>query len=634
MSIEFQLRKLSGVIATQRFDQTTVVVGTGSDCDLVISGKPGDASRFRVELGESGATVTCLHDVGMMINRSPVFKKGEIRSLRHGDIIRLIGNDYRLTFSYTSTRTLGESESGTAANTDSASYSSAVGSVVNEGTENDPQVAGFPTAAFNVIREPRRLIAVACSGLAILLVLAFMLDRGAVVSQDLPTVEIVVVVDEHQTKTVDLLEAVRRQGEYVSLTIENITHSVNVSNAVIFNPNARQISFSPSEADAPNEFALHLRCVVTLPNSGGQLQQPVVIRCVFNEVKDLPVVSPIRSVQLGLSNVRPISLNVDAFDPDFPQDELIYAVSKQLPEGATLDPTTGVFDWVPSKIQYGQNYPIAINVSKKSSPLLVSTAEFGIQLVDDTELNSSRKQYEDSLYVLWVKDPTGKFVEPFATTVAIAPGVLATNATIIMELQKQVRSNWTVWVGRIGQKDLVPIDNMLVHEFFSLGREKYGERSYQSIYFDVGVVRASQEFIQSFVDVISAESYLKISKIHDVDLLSVNITERLQDSTEAISSRFTRGKIISAQTLSIVESSELPDFAILEVEGEFSGHIDGAPLLINGKLLGLYSTTFEVDNQKQKKNHLFTIPICLSEFNVGSPSKLWVPAAKAFPLSE
>jgi hypothetical protein len=638
MFIEFELRKPSGIIATQRFDKSTVVIGTGSDCDMVVSAKPEDAFRFCVELSESGATVTCLHVAGMMINLSPVFKKGETCPLKHGDVIRLVGNELRLTFSYTSKGPPGAAELRTVAKDNSETLLCAA-ELTSEDSVTESAVyqvakARVGTAVWNVIWEQRRLIAVAFVGLAIMAVLVFAFDSGAVVSDDLPEVEIIVVVDEHQTKIVDLLDAVRGQRECDSLTIEDITYSLDANDAIIFNSDKRRISFSPSEADAPKQFTLQLKCLATLPNSAVELQQPVVIRCVFNEVRDLPVVQPVRSIQLGLSDVRPISLVIDAIDPDLPQDILTYTATKQLPAGATLDLLTGVFEWVPTKIQYGENYSISINVAKKTTPKLMSTVEFEIQLVDDSELNSNRKSYEDSLYVLWLKDPTEEFMQPIATAVAIAPGVLATNATTIMELQKQVLSDWTVWVGRIGQEDLVPAGEMFVHGYFPMGRKEYGEGSYRSIFFDVGVVRASGEFIQSFVDVIDSESYLEVSASQDVDLMSVNIADRIQDSTEVLSSRFTRGKIVSADPLSIVESSKGPDFAILRVMGVFSEHVDGAPLLIAGKLFGLYSTPVLVDNQNEKNNHLFTVPICLNSFDDDSMSELWVPAANAFPPVE
>ena len=641
MFTEFEIRNRSGIVATERFDKTSVVIGSGSDCDVTLATKSEDAIWFRVDLGESGATVTCLHDVGMMINRSPVFKKGETRPLRHGDIIRFVRNELHLTFSYSSKGTRGTAESSKVVEgdsvivpnaADSTSEDLVADSVSNEVMDSGVPATGVSIVVWNIVRKQRRIIVAACVGFAILLVLVF--KFGTTSSDALTEVEIVVVVDEHQTKMIDLLEAVRRQGKFSSLTIGDITPSVNINDAVIFNSDQRRISFSPSEADAPNEFALHLKCVVTVMDSDVELQQPVVVRCLFNEVEDLPIVKPMRSMQLGLGNTRPISLIVDAFDPDLPQDLLTYTSSEQLPDGAALDPITGAFDWIPSKSQYGENYSIVIDVAKKTNTKLMSRVEFNIYLIDDSELDKDRKKYEDSLYVLWLQDPTKKFKQPVATTVAIAPGVLATNATLILELQKQVRRDWTVWVGRVGQDDLVPISDMLVHGYFPLGREEYGEGSYQSIFFDVGVVRASEEFIQSFVDVIDTESYVKVSEGQDVDLLSVNITEQLEDSTEVLSSNFTRGKIVSFDTRSVVESSRIPEFAIFEIGGLFPKQIDGAPLLADGKLLALYSSPFQVGNQNEDTNHLFTVAICLSDLDLDSPNPLWVLAAKALPQSE
>jgi|GEM_PF-4573388 len=643
MSILFELRKQANVVSTESFDKRTVVVGTCPDCDWVLLAEPGDTFRFRVELGENGATVTCLHDGGMRINRSPVFMKGEVRPLRHGDVIRLTGTDHRITFSYTSKESVGVAESGasTRSNSESSvgvveckSENSVVSSSGHEVTENELRIPNVRASVAVLLRDQRRVIVSACIGIVILLLVLFTFDYGAVVSDDFPEIEIAVVVDEHQTMTIDLLDAVRRQGKISSLTIMNLDHWVDFDSAVDFNPDKRRISFSPTEADAPKEFDMHLNCVVALPGSTVELQQAVVIRCVFNEVKDLPIVKPIPSIQMGLSKAQPILLGVDAFDPDLPQDRLTYSASKNLPDGATLDPITGTLHWIPTKTQYGKSYSIVINVTKETAPELVSTVEFGVQLVDDSDLNISRKSYEDSLYVLWLKDPTERFMQPFATILAIAPGVLATNATTVMELQKQVHRNWTVWVGRVGQDVLVPVSEMLVHGYFPAGREKYGEGSYGSIFFDVGVIRVSSEFVQSFVEVMNVASFLEVSVSHQVDLMTVNIAERIQDTTEVLSCNFSRGRIVSADPLSIVESSKIPDFAILEIVGAFSEYSDGAPLLVDGKLLGLYSTPVLTSDQIEKNTHLFTVAICLSNFDEESSSKLWVPAATAFPQSD
>ncbi|MBT4692157.1 MAG: hypothetical protein HOB73_02300 [Planctomycetaceae bacterium] len=639
MFTQFEIRNLSGIVTTECFDKTTVIVGSGSGCDLTLATESEDTIRFCVELRESGATVTCLQDVGMMINRSAVFKKGETHPLRHGDVIRFVRNDLHLTFSYSPNETRVTPESSKVVEHDSvsdpnaaASTSAVLASDAISKKVLDSEVRTVGTAVWNAIREQRRIIVSACVGFLLLLVLVFNFDTTPSVT--LPEIEIVVVVDEHQNKMIDLLESVRRQGNFSSLTIGDITPSVNINDAVIFNSDQRRILFAPSETDAPNEFALHLKCVVIRPDSTSELQQPVVVRCLFNEVEDLPVVKSMRSMQLGLGNTRPISIMVEAFDPDLPQDLLTYTTSNQLPDGATLDPITGAFDWIPSKSQYGETYSIVIDVTKKTKTNLVSTVEFDIDLIDDSELDKNRKKYEDSLYVLWLQHPTEKFRQPVATTVAIAPGVLATNATLIIELQKQVLSDWTVWVGRIDEDDLVPVTDMLVHGYFPPGQEQYGEGSYQSIFFDVGVVRASEEFIQSFVEVIDADSYVAVSAGQDVDLLSVNIAEQLQDTTEILSSKFTRGNIVTIDTLSFVESSKTPDFMIFEIGGLFPTHIDGAPLLADGKLLALYSSPFRDGNQNVDVNHLCTVAISLSDLDLDSPNSLWVHAAEVLSQSE
>ena len=641
MITEFEIRNLSGIVATERFDKAAVIIGSGADCDLTLASKSDDTIRLRVDVSDSGARVTCLHDVGIMINRSPVFKNGESSLLRHGDIIRFVSNDLHLTFSYSQKGTGGIAESSKLAKDDSSrvpniakstSEDLAAESGTKEVMDNVVRVVGVGAAVWRIMREQQRIIVAAFVGFLVLLFLVF--KFYTVSSGTLTTVEINVVVDEHQTKIVDLLEEVRRQTNFSSLTIGGVTPSVNINDAITFNYEQRQISFSPSEADAPNEFTLYLKCLVTASDSTVGLQQPIVVRCLFNEVEDLPFVEPIRSMQLGLGNTRPISLVIDGFDPDLPQDSLTYTMSQQLPEGVTLDPITGAFNWIPSKDQYGQNYMIAIDVAKKAKPHLFSTVEFDINLIDDSKLDIDRNKYEDSLYVVWLQDPTGKFKQPVATTVAIAPGVLATNATLILELQKQVRQNWTVLVSQIGRDDVVPVNDMLVHGYFPAGRAKYGEGSYQSILFDLGIIRASDEFIQSFLDVIDAESYAELSTGQDVDLLSVNIADKLQDATEVLNSKFTRGKLVSFDTLSVDDSAKTPDFSIFEVSGRFPNQIDGAPLLADGKLLALYSSPFRISNQVTNENHLLTAALSLSDFDADSLSPFWVPAAKALPQSE
>ncbi|WP_406661770.1 PKD domain-containing protein [Methanolobus sp. ZRKC3] len=63
-----------------------------------------------------------------------------------------------------------------------------------------------------------------------------------------------------------------------------------------------------------------------------------------------PVLSPPGTFQVGEGNT--LSFNLDAFDPD--DDSLIFSCVS-LPEGASLDPITGVFTWAPTASQVGEH---------------------------------------------------------------------------------------------------------------------------------------------------------------------------------------------------------------------------------------------------------------------------------------
>ncbi len=66
-------------------------------------------------------------------------------------------------------------------------------------------------------------------------------------------------------------------------------------------------------------------------------------------VDSKPVLSPMETVQVAEGNS--VSFIVNAFDPDY--DHLSFS-SDSLPEGASLDASTGAFEWTPSVEQIGE----------------------------------------------------------------------------------------------------------------------------------------------------------------------------------------------------------------------------------------------------------------------------------------
>ncbi|MBL9124532.1 MAG: peptidylprolyl isomerase [Planctomycetaceae bacterium] len=58
-----------------------------------------------------------------------------------------------------------------------------------------------------------------------------------------------------------------------------------------------------------------------------------------------------------------LSFSVAVTDPDVPGREAVtYSLGQGAPQGATIHPTTGLFQWTPTESQGGQAYPIVVNV--------------------------------------------------------------------------------------------------------------------------------------------------------------------------------------------------------------------------------------------------------------------------------
>jgi len=72
--------------------------------------------------------------------------------------------------------------------------------------------------------------------------------------------------------------------------------------------------------------------------------------------------------------------DVNATDPDV-GDILTYSITGDIPEGMTIDPTTGVINWTPTDSQIGDN-DITVEVSDNGSPVGSDSQNFTITVSD------------------------------------------------------------------------------------------------------------------------------------------------------------------------------------------------------------------------------------------------------------
>jgi len=80
-----------------------------------------------------------------------------------------------------------------------------------------------------------------------------------------------------------------------------------------------------------------------------------------------------------------LTLTVSATDADVPAQALTYSLLAGAPEGAEIDPRTGVLTWTPLESQGGVNYSLTVKVTDNGSPLLSDSTTFHVTV---NEVNS------------------------------------------------------------------------------------------------------------------------------------------------------------------------------------------------------------------------------------------------------
>ena len=83
-----------------------------------------------------------------------------------------------------------------------------------------------------------------------------------------------------------------------------------------------------------------------------------------------------------------LSFRATASDPDLPNDALTFSLAAGAPNGASIDPVTGVFTWTPSAIQGGSSYTITVRVSDSGSTILQDSRTFTVVVNDSPTISN------------------------------------------------------------------------------------------------------------------------------------------------------------------------------------------------------------------------------------------------------
>ncbi len=140
-----------------------------------------------------------------------------------------------------------------------------------------------------------------------------------------------------------------------------------------------QFTWTPSESQGPGNFTF---TVVVTDNGTPALSRSKTLTLTVNESNLPPALGnlPDREIAEG----APFSFQIPATDPDLPAQPLLFALVDG-PVGATVNGSSGRFDWTPPETAGGSIFPVTVRVTDGSSPALSDTKQFTITV---REVNS------------------------------------------------------------------------------------------------------------------------------------------------------------------------------------------------------------------------------------------------------
>lgn len=189
------------------------------------------------------------------------------------------------------------------------------------------------------------------------------------------------------TQTIDetRLWTYRLSASDTDLPANNLTFATVAPfiSGVTINAGTGVISWTPTEAQGPGTNTITVRVTDNASPSMSATQKFTVI---INEINNAPVLNNLNNSTRTIAELTSITLTNRATDQDTnsgPLNVLTYELVSG-PEGVVVNPTTGIFNWVPSEAQGPSSNSILVRVFDDGVPSLSATQRFTVLV---TEVN-------------------------------------------------------------------------------------------------------------------------------------------------------------------------------------------------------------------------------------------------------
>jgi hypothetical protein len=142
-------------------------------------------------------------------------------------------------------------------------------------------------------------------------------------------------------------------------------------------PLTGRFTWATSELDGPGTY----RVTIRVRDDGFPVRQDAeTITITIGENNRPPVLEPIADAQIAEGAT--LEFAAAASDPDVPANALRFSLEPGAPEGAAIDPITGVFSWTPGEAFGPGQYLIGVRLADSGSPAFAATREVRVTVLE------------------------------------------------------------------------------------------------------------------------------------------------------------------------------------------------------------------------------------------------------------
>src|SRR5205823_642073 len=169
---------------------------------------------------------------------------------------------------------------------------------------------------------------------------------------------------------------------------------------VSLNLNTGVLTWTPTEAQGPSTNMIVVRVT---DDSTPALRDFVSFTVVVDEVNRPPLLASITD-QVASAGIE-LSVTNSATDPDKPANILTFSLDPGAPEGAIINPTSGIFTWTPTSSQAPSTNLVIVRVTDNGVPSLSDTKPFKIVVAPPPTVIESILVSGDTVAITWSAVP-------------------------------------------------------------------------------------------------------------------------------------------------------------------------------------------------------------------------------------